>query len=194
MDERIKKTLDYIESHLELGLNLGELSKIVGMSSSQFHRLFKKETKRTPFKFIEEIRVNKAYNLILEKQPHVGQLALKLGYKDYETFTRAFKRYFMLAPDDIKSIILKIKKDLTLPEDHSVFLATLDVEPENQDLTEVLQKIIKENNITWQDLEEAVMFKVIKKSDSQANQGLTVKNKYEVIEERKIWQKLIDKN
>ena len=114
MDTRIQKVLDYIESNLSRKLTLSELAAIGCMSSSYFHRVFKKETGRTPFNFIEEIKINKAYALIISNTPRIYELTEMFGYSDYETFTRAFKKHFTLAPDDLRAIVLRIKKELNV--------------------------------------------------------------------------------
>ena len=112
MDKRIENTLNYIEDNLSSALKLDELSKIACLSTSQFNRLFKQETQQTAFKFIEEMKMAKAYELIGEGQIMIHELALHLGYKDYETLTRAFKKYYFVSPDDLKSIINRVKKEL----------------------------------------------------------------------------------
>jgi AraC-like DNA-binding protein len=35
-----------------------------------------------------------------------------MGYNDYETFYRASKKHFHISPDDLKSIVERIKMDL----------------------------------------------------------------------------------
>ena len=112
MDNRIENTLNYIEDNLSSALKLDELSKVACLSISQFNRLFKQETQQTAFKFIEEMKMAKAYELIGEGQIMIHELALHLGYKDYETLTRAFKKYYFVSPDDLKSIINTVKKEL----------------------------------------------------------------------------------
>ena len=106
MDHRIAKVLDFLEDHLSAKIRIDELADIACMSVSQFHRKFKDETGRTPFKFCEEHKISKAYQLILAENSTAHDLAFKLGYSDYETFSRAFKKYYFLAPDDLKSIAL----------------------------------------------------------------------------------------
>ena len=92
MEDRIKKVLDYIEENLGHSLELKDLAAVACLSPSQFHRQFKRQTGRTPFKFVEEMRMNKAYQLILEEGWMIHELSDQFGYKDYETFSRAFKK------------------------------------------------------------------------------------------------------
>ena len=131
MDTRIRSTLDYIENNLDLSFNLKELAQKACLSPSQFHRVFKKETNRTPHQFIEEIKLNKAYLLLINGTDSVLKIAMDLGYKDYETFSRAFKRLFKFSPDGIRSITAKLKEEI-IEQDGEVIIATLDVLTENE--------------------------------------------------------------
>ena len=187
MDSRITKTLDYIEDNLHLQLALSDLAKVACMSQSQFHRTFKKETKRTPFIFIEEIKMAKAYELISEGKGMVHEMATHLGYKDYETFSRAFKKHFLLSPDDLKSIALRLKDEVG--EDGKFLIATVEDEDEEAILKKINQ-VIEEHGISIDDLKDSKPFKVILKSDT-AKQEQLIKNKYELTFDGKLWESLI---
>ena len=109
MDSRIKSVLDQIEDNLGTDLDLASLAKIACLSASRFHRLFKKETGLTPFKFLEELKMEKAHELLLKGDVLVSEIADALNYNDYETFTRAYKKYYGLSPDDLKSIASSVR-------------------------------------------------------------------------------------
>ena len=139
MDERIKNILDFIENSLSRTYTLDELSKIVYLSPAQFHKVFKKETNRTPFKFIEEIKMNKAHHCLLHENHSVYDLTEILGYNDYETFSRAFKKHFHFSPDDLKSIANKIKEGLTIEKKGDLFIASFKEIESDEDIAKKLE-------------------------------------------------------
>ncbi len=162
MDQRIKKALDFIEDNLAKQIDLAALSRIACMSVSHFHRSFKKETQRTPFKFIEEMRMNKAYQQITESQVTVQQLSQHLGYKDYETFSRVYKKYFSLSPDDMKAIVNKLKKT-----SGSELVYVFSSKNEKQDeLIQMLNALIEKKNIPKDEIIDSKVFRVFKKDNS----------------------------
>ena len=88
MDDRISKVLDYIEGHLSLTLELKDLAKVACMSQGHFHQVFKKETGRTPFKFIEEIKMNKAHQMLISMALILAQLMSFLARQTVSTLYR----------------------------------------------------------------------------------------------------------
>ena len=192
MDPRIRKTLNHIEKNLELAFTLKELAQIACLSSSQFHRVFKKETKRTPNQFIEEIKLNKAYQLLISGNITVQKLSLSLGYNDYETFSRAFKRLFKLSPDDFKSIIGKLKNEVC-NEGDQIILAPIDSEDEF-DLDEKVKELAKSFNISKDQLMISKTYKIEKKSNVSVGSSLLIKNKFTLTEDQRIWELLLKEN
>lgn len=105
MNESVTTILDYIEHNMDKSLTLRSLSAMACLSPFHFHRLFKKETGMAVKQFIEQIKMEKAYESILAGNESISDLAIRLGYNDYETFSRAFKKRYTISPDDLKSIV-----------------------------------------------------------------------------------------
>lgn len=194
MDPRIGKVLDYIEGNLSSKLSLDQLAEIACMSHSHFHRTFQKFTGRTPFKFIEEIKMNTAFQLLISGSKNIQELTFLLGYEDYETFSRAFKKHHFVAPDDLKAIASKIKNDLNIgPE--SMVLKTLDVKDISninlKQIETILIQILEENDFSPEDLRNATFVYATPKTQGKVDASRLVKNKYVIGENKKIWQKLL---
>ncbi|WP_353778249.1 helix-turn-helix domain-containing protein [Winogradskyella sp. 3972H.M.0a.05] len=197
MDSRISKTLDYIENNLSLKLTLNDLAKVSCMSPSHFHRVFKKETGRTPFEFIEALKMNKAYQMLLSDSPMVHQLTETFGYNDYETFSRAFKKYHSLAPDDFRAIVQKIKSEMSVgPE--SLFIKTFEVDKISEikttldQITTYLQTFLEEKGYSKEDIEKAKVMSVLPKLENSENDGNIIKNKFVIVDNQKIWKALLN--
>ncbi len=189
MDERIEKTLDYIEHNLDQPLDLQSLTEIANLSIPQFHRLFKTETGSTPFQLIEKIRMEKAYQLLLAGSKKVHELAYALNYKDYETFSRAFKKHFKMSPDNIKSISVRINQEV--PGVKQIMIEVTDEEDEKK-IIDYVSQLIKEKELTEHDLEHAHFFMIREKTDNSVNDKVLIKNKYEMYSDQKLWDKIIN--
>ncbi len=117
MDARIEKVLNHIEGHLSDDLSLSTMAKMACMSESQFHRVFKTSTVFTPFKFIEKLRINFAYQKLIKAPQSIQLLSERCGYQDYETFSRTFKRFYSISPHDLAAITNQIKGTLETVDD-----------------------------------------------------------------------------
>ena len=188
MDQRIINTLNHIEANLSKVFNLDKLANIACLSPSQFHRLFKKEIGDTPFRFCQKIKLQSAYQAITTKKTSIMDLSISLGYKDYETFSRAFKKQFRLAPGDLKAIVDQIK--IKTKPTEKIMVATFDdSELSDIDMNKLL-KLTQDHNLTEKDLHQSQIYTVSKKHKNSLPIN-TIKNKYEMVQDFKIWQKLI---
>lgn len=197
MDARICKALNYIENNLSLKLTLNELSEVACMSPSYFHRVFKKETGRTPFEFIEEIKISKAYALLILGSHKVYELTELFGYSDYETFTRAFKKHYTLAPDDLKAIAQKIKSDMNVgPEGFLIKVFEVDNISEVTDKLKAifldLKSFLIEKGYSEEDINKAKVMSIMPKFDNNSENQNTIKNKFVIAEDQKIWEALLN--
>jgi AraC-like DNA-binding protein len=161
-------------------LKLADLADIACMSPSQFHRLFKKEVGATPFKFLAELRINTAYQKILKEQSSVQEISWQLGCNDYETFSKAFKPYFNLSPDDMKSVAENIKSDLQSDEPHEVVFIPAEEDTSDDENKEKFLGLLKEKGITVEELPAFIAYKVQRIPEVDAK-AVAVHKKLEII-------------
>ncbi len=87
-----------VQSHPERDVSLETLASEYGYSPSHFHRLFTAAVGETPKEHVDRVRLERAaYRLSLTKES-VLDIALSVGFRNHETFSRAFKRRFDLTP------------------------------------------------------------------------------------------------
>lgn len=189
MKESIQQVLNYIEDHISDRLTSDMLAEKACLSPSRFHRVFKKETGATPQKFIEKLRLAKAYAVITQGEGLVQELALSLGYNDYETFSRAFKRQYHYSPDDLKVIAQKVKA--RTQGQSKVFMVTHDT-LEMDVIREKILLRLKEEGIDLNTIEQrhAVMITPIDLSE-EGDEGELVKNKYLLSKGGRLWEELV---
>jgi len=191
MRDQLRHVLQYIEQHLGQPLSSEELAREACLSVSRFHRVFKAEVGATPKKFIEKMRLAKAHELLAKGEGAVQDLAIELGYNDYETFSRAFKRQYHFSPDDLKAIAIKTKS--VIEGESKLFVITAeDLNPET--LRQKMIEKLEEEGIDLNDIEhsKALMIQHLDLSPNPDSESELIKNKYVVSSGVPLWEQLIN--
>jgi transcriptional regulator GlxA family with amidase domain len=88
---RIVPALVHIQAHLDQDLSLELLADRVQLSKYHFHRVFRHATGETPKSYVERLRLEWAAVQLRIRHVPVLDLALECGYRNHETFSRAFR-------------------------------------------------------------------------------------------------------
>ena len=94
-------TLVHIQAHLDEDLSTARLAALSGVSPSGFHRLFRTATGETPKRYTTRLRLERAAMRLSLHDTTVLETALEVGFHNHETFTRAFRGHFGVAPRDV---------------------------------------------------------------------------------------------
>ena len=94
----IRETVEHIENHLDDDLTAAAAARRANISTYHFNRMFSAVT-GTPLKqYIAGRKLTRATELLRRTDHTVLDIALGLGYRYPEVFSRAFKRQFGMAP------------------------------------------------------------------------------------------------
>ena len=74
-----------------------KLARIRRVSERQLRRYFQERMHMTPHKWLHELRMRRAFELVRDKTP-IKEVAGELGYKDPAHFTHDFKNYYGTPP------------------------------------------------------------------------------------------------
>ncbi len=96
--ERLLPTLVWTETNLAADLSLAALARVQGLSPQHFHRVFRSATGETPRRYVQRLRLDRGAFLLAIGHRTVLEVALDIGFRNHETFTRAFKRQFGKTP------------------------------------------------------------------------------------------------
>jgi AraC family transcriptional regulator len=100
-----------VQTHPERDVSLTSLAREWGYSPSHFHRLFTETVGETPKAHVERVRLERAaYRVAVEDSPLLD-IALAVGFRNHETFTRAFKRQFGITPTAYRSAARRAQKE-----------------------------------------------------------------------------------
>jgi AraC family transcriptional regulator len=92
----------FIESHIDQKITLTDMAREVGMSKTNFIRLFKKQTGITPGQHLINYRIQKSKTLLIEKDWNIGNIALEVGFSSQGHFDFYFKRRTGKTPKEFR--------------------------------------------------------------------------------------------
>ena len=95
---RLQRAFDLIEAHLGDDLSLQDIAAAAGFSEFHFARAFKAATGRTPHRFVVERRLQRAQELLRNRELHISAIALQTGFGSQSHFGTAFRAAFGLTP------------------------------------------------------------------------------------------------
>jgi AraC-like DNA-binding protein len=91
--------LDYAHQHYHRPIGLGELASAMKMNASYLSALFSRTTGVTFHRFLEEVRLSKAKELLRDPRNLVCEVACATGYASLDSFRHAFKAHEGLSPE-----------------------------------------------------------------------------------------------
>lgn len=90
--ELLSRARNYVFSHQKENLNVAELAEAMGVSREHLCRVFHKEMRTTPLKFLHRHRMMHACNLLTSTKLSIKQIAFTLGYDTSSHFARGFQK------------------------------------------------------------------------------------------------------
>ena len=106
MDSRIQNALDLISSSFQAGqfkaLSNKTLGRRLGMSTVNFQHLFKHELKISPHRYILNLRLAQAYELLKNSRRTIEEIADMTGFANRYQFTKSFTRLYKISPGQFR--------------------------------------------------------------------------------------------
>ena len=99
---RLSRVLDFIQQNCAQEIRLWQLADIAEMSPHYFCELFKKSTGITPYQYVLRCRMDRAKRLIRSPQFTVRQVAAATGFTDQSHFTKVFRRFVGVTPQEFR--------------------------------------------------------------------------------------------
>ncbi len=97
----ISLVAQYIYDHSEQPITLDALASYTGFSKYHFNRIFFAATGFQLGEFIQRQKLEKSLRLIKQGNENILDVALAVGYDSASSFTRAFKKNFLVTPSDV---------------------------------------------------------------------------------------------
>jgi AraC family transcriptional regulator len=99
-EPQLKQVIDYIHSYLEQDIRLADLAKLTQLSSYHFTRLFKQSIGLAPHQYHIRCRIDRAKQLLLERQLSLAEVALAVGFCSQAHLNYHFKRWVGATPKE----------------------------------------------------------------------------------------------
>nr|WP_228055985.1 AraC family transcriptional regulator [Microcoleus sp. LEGE 07076] len=95
---QITQVFNYIDEHLDQDLSLEKLSSVVQISPHYFASLFKQSTKITPHQYVMKCRIEKAKQLLRQRELTLVEICHQVGFQSQSHFTRVFRQQVKTTP------------------------------------------------------------------------------------------------
>lgn len=94
----VQQALDYINEHLADNILIDEIAHHININKHYLCHLFKSSTGTTIQGYISTRRLYQAKELLTTTDYSMQEIALRVGYCGYSSFSQAFKRQFGVSP------------------------------------------------------------------------------------------------
>jgi len=101
--KRLEEICEYIFDSMADEITVTSLSSLFGISTTTLKRHFRIQFDKGVHQFITDIRMNKAVWLLVTENKTINEVALSVGYKDANSFGRAFKLHFGVTPLELRN-------------------------------------------------------------------------------------------
>lgn len=88
----------------EPSFSLDELAEVFDVSLSKMSQIVKKETGYNFSKYVQQLRIEKAKELLIETEKTVKEIVHEVGYSDISNFTRKFRETVGLPPGQFREV------------------------------------------------------------------------------------------
>ncbi|MDQ8005922.1 MAG: AraC family transcriptional regulator [Pedobacter sp.] len=92
-NDRINMVFNYVKDHFTEEISLDQIAEMASMTVPAFCRYFKKMTKKTFTKFVNEYRVVHASKLLAEKPTSISNISYESGFHNFSHFNKIFKEF-----------------------------------------------------------------------------------------------------
>jgi len=91
-----------IEKHYAEPITIQDLSQLCNISVSRLSHLFKQMTGYTFTEYLNNIRIYKAKNLLINSHLPISEVSLQVGFSTISHFNHLFREIFKMSPSDIR--------------------------------------------------------------------------------------------
>ena len=89
-----------ISAEFRSPLSLAKIAERYGYSEDYTIRLFKNEFGITPYQYLLKKRLSEAEHLLITSVKSVEEISREVGYNDFSTFYRDFRKRFGMSPTE----------------------------------------------------------------------------------------------
>jgi AraC-like DNA-binding protein len=100
----VSRALQFIRDHHdEPGLTLGRIAESSHVTAAYLCRLVKAQTGMSPMRYLEQVRIRRAADLLRRTTHDIKRVSYTVGYRDQLYFSRVFRRHMGRSPRAYRS-------------------------------------------------------------------------------------------
>lgn len=99
----VYNTIDFIEKNYDQAIAIEALEDISNYSYRNIQRIFRYTCGETIGAYQKRLRVENAYKMLLYTNNNISSVALKVGFANVASFSKAFRQHFNVGPKTAKS-------------------------------------------------------------------------------------------
>lgn len=100
---QLQRVLEHINADSAEPVSVDSLAALAGLSSYHFMRVFRNTTGRSPYRYYEEVRIEKAKELLASSQIPIAEIGQRVGFACASQFSKSFKRFVGCSPNTYRS-------------------------------------------------------------------------------------------
>ncbi|WP_428670365.1 GlxA family transcriptional regulator [Roseibium sp.] len=101
-DTAVLKAQHFLEGNLEEAISIPAAAEEAGLPQRTFLRRFRAATGISPKTYLQELRIERARDLLIETEKSVSEICYAVGYNDPPSFVRLFTRLSGLPPGSFR--------------------------------------------------------------------------------------------
>ena len=102
-ENRLQKVINYIFTNYTQPITLEEIAGVAYLTPPAFCRFFKNSTNKTFFHFLNEFRISKSCQLLINGEKSIKEVCYEVGFNSLTNFNRAFKTFKKVTPSAYRS-------------------------------------------------------------------------------------------
>jgi AraC-like DNA-binding protein len=102
LQEQQPKSIRYIHEHYNENITVHKLASLEHYNRSYYSDWFLKETGKSPLAYIQEVRLNKAKELLRNTDLPILHIAIQVGLEYQSSLTRLFQKYEGITPSQYR--------------------------------------------------------------------------------------------
>jgi len=98
-----ERIIRYLEQHYGEEIVFEDMAKGIGISYSYMRKILYEQTGKSLIDYLNQLRIEKAKQLLLDTDQTIAQIALQVGYNNVQSFNRFFRKYEGMPPSNYKT-------------------------------------------------------------------------------------------
>jgi AraC family transcriptional regulator of arabinose operon len=97
------QSIEFMRENIEVNVCLDDLARVAGLSVSHYSTMFKRKTMQSPLNLYTSMKVQRACQLLQNRNQTIKSIAYSLGFFDQYHFSKVFKHIIGTSPKEFKN-------------------------------------------------------------------------------------------